>query len=77
MVMRLFGPAQCGEQCLIGIFMMAVSMYYNKIDMRRMQHAAYAGEKKCINTNFWQEKMKKRDQLENCSVGGTMWTALN
>lgn len=36
--------------------MMAISMYYyNKIDMRRMQHAAHAGEKKCINAKFWHE----------------------
>jgi len=56
MVTRLFGPMQCGEQCIIRIFIMAISMYYNKIDTRRMQHAAHAGEKKCINTKFWHEK---------------------
>jgi hypothetical protein len=37
MVTRLFGPMQCGKQCIIRIFMLAISMYYyNKIDMRRM-----------------------------------------
>lgn len=50
-------------------------MYYNKIDMRA-QHAAHAGEKKCINTKFWR-KNEERDQLENCSVGRTLWTGLN
>jgi len=57
MVIRLFGPMQCGEECIICIFMMAISMYYyNKIGMRRMQHVVHAGEKKCIHTVFWQEK---------------------
>jgi hypothetical protein len=57
MVTRLFGPTQCEEECIIRIFMMSISMYYyNKINMRMMQHAAHAGEKKCINTKFWQEK---------------------
>jgi hypothetical protein len=41
--------------------------------MRRMQYVEHAGEKKCIHTKFWQENLKKRDQLENCSVGGRMW----
>jgi hypothetical protein len=75
MLTRLFGPTQCAEQCIIRIFMMAISMYYNKIDMRA-QHAAHAGEKKCINTKFWR-KNEERDQLENCSVGRTLWTGLN
>jgi hypothetical protein len=57
MLTRLFGPTQCGEECIISIFMMAISMYYyNKIDVRRIQHVAHAGGKKCIHTKFWQEK---------------------
>lgn len=44
--------------------------------MRRMQHAAHAGEE-MHKYKVLAGKMKKRDLLENCSVGGTMWTALN
>lgn len=36
-----------------------------------MQHVTHTGQK------FWQENLKKRDQLENCNVGGRMWTRLN
>jgi hypothetical protein len=70
MVTRLYGPTQCGEECIIRIFILAISMYYyNKIDMRRMWHVAHAGEQKCIYTSFGGNNEEKRPDGKLVQVG--------